>query len=630
MGVGLDSAAEGFLRGFTVMEGARRNRAYEQRQNELWKRQDEDYATLKGMNEAASKAAQGGYDATGMRIDQGAPGDTPGATTPPLKDPRAPEQRILDGYAAAEQFALSKGRYDLAIDAHTKSEAEAAKYREKAYAQAWGQYQNTRDPNALLGYVKRFVRDGTDFDTVQIKPETVTNPDGTVTQAERLIVTGKGPNGEKFTSEPMTRQDFEEYALRYTDPQRAMAAAAARRQALEKARLDVIVAQAKEGPKEMTPGKRIVNRDGSDGGTVPGTVYEKIKGEDGTDRLFAITYGKGGETARVDVTNSVGTLGGFTKAEHQTYKDASTAINQHLDREMSQGVANPDVGVLQQKAYAVASDLIAANRGSAVSLEGGKVADLALKIARGQVKVEQLSIRDKSGKELGKADGFILDGRPVYTNPQQVRAFEAKMGQSDAAVAGAPGKGYPENAPRMAAARGRAQSPADFPRVSPQEQAGRDSDRVRVLEAELAAEQAKPNPNPENVSALQREIARLSPSMSQATPRAPAAPASLPPQSQASAVPSAPPPSADLTLSVGAKYDAAKSALKSAQDAVARYGMRQKRDDPAGFRAAEGRLRDARAAFKDAERAWQASVPAADRSAATGTRASLKSIPMTQ
>lgn len=73
-------------------------------------------------------------------------------------------------------------------------------------------------------------------------------------------------------------------------------------------------------------------------------------------------------------------------------------------------------------------------------------------------------------------------------------------------------------------------APAGFPRVSPQEQAARDGDRVRVLREELAAEQAKlaaaANEDAraqieQTIAGLERELARAT--QSAPTPAAPAA-----------------------------------------------------------------------------------------------------------
>lgn len=70
----------------------------------------------------------------------------------------------------------------------------------------------------------------------------------------------------------------------------------------------------------------------------------------------------------------------------------------------------------------------------------------------------------------------------------------------------------PKKGDRPAGAPVGAQGPANFPTISPQEQQGRDEDRLHILRTELAA--AK---NPRDVVALQREIAGVTKTLGRAT-----------------------------------------------------------------------------------------------------------------
>lgn len=117
----------------------------------------------------------------------------------------------------------------------------------------------------------------------------------------------------------------------------------------------------------------------------------------------------------------------------------------------------------------------------------------------------------KNGK-IGRATVRLPDG-----NTAQVPAVQYE------------GKVYPIGELPMQPQRPAA-SPAGFPRVSPQEQAARDGDRVRVLREELAAEQAKlaaaANEDAraqieQTIAGLERELARAT--QSAPTPATPAA-----------------------------------------------------------------------------------------------------------
>ena len=61
----------------------------------------------------------------------------------------------------------------------------------------------------------------------------------------------------------------------------------------------------------------------------------------------------------------------------------------------------------------------------------------------------------------------------------------------------------------------------------------------------------------------------------------------------------------------GSTLDAARERRRAAQDALYKFGLRQRRDDPQGFQAAQEELRAAEAALKDAEQAYRAEVSAA-------------------
>ena len=61
----------------------------------------------------------------------------------------------------------------------------------------------------------------------------------------------------------------------------------------------------------------------------------------------------------------------------------------------------------------------------------------------------------------------------------------------------------------------------------------------------------------------------------------------------------------------GSTLDAARERRRAAQDALYKFGLRQRRDDPQGFQAAQEELRAAEAALKDAEQAYRTEVSAA-------------------
>ena len=61
----------------------------------------------------------------------------------------------------------------------------------------------------------------------------------------------------------------------------------------------------------------------------------------------------------------------------------------------------------------------------------------------------------------------------------------------------------------------------------------------------------------------------------------------------------------------GRNLDAARERRRAAQDALYKFGLRQRRDNPEGFRAAQEELRAAEAALKDAEQAYRTEVSAA-------------------
>ena len=61
----------------------------------------------------------------------------------------------------------------------------------------------------------------------------------------------------------------------------------------------------------------------------------------------------------------------------------------------------------------------------------------------------------------------------------------------------------------------------------------------------------------------------------------------------------------------GSTLDAARERRRAAQEALYKFGLRQRRDDPQGFQAAQEELRAAEAALKDAEQAYRAEISAA-------------------
>lgn len=61
----------------------------------------------------------------------------------------------------------------------------------------------------------------------------------------------------------------------------------------------------------------------------------------------------------------------------------------------------------------------------------------------------------------------------------------------------------------------------------------------------------------------------------------------------------------------GSTLDAARERRRAAQDALYKFGLRQRRDNPQGFQAAQEELRAAEAALKDAEQAYRTEVSAA-------------------
>jgi len=346
------------------------------------------------------------------------------------------------------------------------------------------------------------------------------------------------PDGTRFEQKNLRRDQVKTLFEGYSDPQRAQAAAVARRQMLEKAQIEVEIKRAGLPAQSFDPGKKVWNEQTKSWSTVPGIEYKTINGGEGEgQRLIAVSYGSDGKVAgEVDVTQHVANVNGFTKAERARADDVTKGINSSLDFEKSQGLGSPELAALSLKANAIGSDLIAANRNSPVNLEAGKIADYAVKLAKEDksIKVQPLEVK-YNGIVYGKADGFIIDGKPVYTNPQQVREIEGKILADKRGAA----------APRMAP-----EKPTNFggqpvagnrtPTNLPTDPAVAQS-RRRLLDPELATETAKlaelqamdeaayrakygANAEPrevvidrtsQSIAALQREIQTLGPAIDQ-------------------------------------------------------------------------------------------------------------------
>ncbi|HQR23063.1 MAG TPA: hypothetical protein PKV98_19515 [Burkholderiaceae bacterium] len=598
------------------------------RAEEEWKRDDAEYArkeedrkVREGMNQAGAMAAERGYDkngfATVIPAYEGGPGDTAGGVTKPpvMEDARRPEQKVLDGMTAAEQFALKNKRFDLALDAHVKSEAIASQYRDKDRAEALQRFEMSGDPNELVSHVKRFARDGVDFD----KP--TRNADGTFT------ITGKMPDGTPFKQENLKPEQVRQLFVSYSDPVRAQAAAAQRAQDLQKAQIEIEVKRAGLPLQSFKPGDMVIDPRTGKFVQAGGLDYKIINGAEGEgQRLIAITYGAGGQViSEVDVSGHMRNVNSFNKIERARADDVSKEINKALDLEKTQGLGSPELSALSLKANATASDLIAANRINPVNLEAGRLADYAVKIARGDKSIVIQPIEYKyNGIVYGKPDGFIVDGKPVYTNPQQVREIESKILQDKQAAA----------APRMAPERPTnfgGQSPANFPRVDRATQESRDSDRVRILRDELSGEQSRlaqlkndPNARPDdvarveaNIAALNREIGLAAPKGTPMNPGAPAQPAAAAPAPTGQPMAAAPAPAAAApamsaapqaaalptpTMSgaiVPAEQRAAQMAQLTEEANRATAVLNSRASTPAQMSAARTALRDVRAKLKE-------------------------------
>lgn len=581
------------------------------RQDEEYARQQEDRKVREGMNQAGAAAAERGYDKNGFATVnpayEGGPGDTEGSVTkaPVMEDGRRPEQKVLDGMTAAEQFALKNKRFDLAIDAHAKGEQVAAQYREKDRAEAMQRYDLSGNPMELVNHVKRFVRDGVDFD----KP--TVNEDGSVT------VTGKMPDGTRFEQKNLTRQQVKTLFEGYSDPVRAQAAAAKRVQDLQKAAIEVEVKRAGLPAQAFDAGKKVWNEQTKTWSTVPGVEYKTVNGGEGEgQRLIAITYGANGQVGgEVDVTRHVANVNGFSKAERGRADDVAKGVENAIEKLRSQGIGSPELAALSIKANSVASDLIAANRNNQVNLEAGKLADYAMRIAQGDKSIAVKPIEYKyNGIVYGNFDGFVVDGKTVAVNPQQVRDIEAKV-LADKREAASPRMApeRPPSNPRVDTNPRMTRSPDDFPKVSPTEQAGRDSDRVRVLEGELAAERAKPNANPDNIAALEREIALVRKQSGQAPSPSPAATAPTAPATAAPDPATAAPPmsSAPRPVAAAMPKPAMAGAVIPAEERAARMAqltdvsnratavLNSRSATPAQMSEARTALRDVRAQLKE-------------------------------
>lgn len=119
--------------------------------------------------------------------------------------------------------------------------------------------------------------------------------------------------------------------------------------------------------------------------------------------------------------------------------------------------------------------------------------------------------------------------------------------------------------------------------------------------------------SPEDFAAIERRYPQTDFSKI-GRPKAAAAPASKPGK-PAAAIPTKEAPMDPAVEKVGVELDKARAVFREADESLKSYGLRQQKNDPAGFAAAKKQVEAARAALKEAEAKYQAALPSNAKSA---------------
>lgn len=468
------SFTEGLMQGYGFVDAARRNMA-----NDEWIKSQRDMQLAEQKRalddrefnrQLAAEMMRGrdiGYGAnqfqlknapempsTGAQEDYG-PGDSPVGLRPIVtrNDARTEEERAFDMSRAAIDFALNKGRGDVAMQLYMQAAPLREKVREQAINRGWAAYRASRDPNALLSVANRYVMDGANFEGAQ----PVAGNDG----KPAVRVRGTDPTGRPF-DDVLPPALFEQRVQLLLDPDRMRAAELQRLQQEAQLKYDETharVTKPKDFVMEADPEKRVIAL--TPGG--PAVMHEPgLKPQvvtTGPDQTATIVGGGAGGT-RIIGGPQPNNTGPMSQAENKVLDDVRAQINSLMGTRLSGGIpatqADKDA---HEAAIGNAGALMQANRGNPAA-DAATLANVALGLADGRLK----PIKGKLNATGDVVDAVQLpDGRVIYTNPTQIRNAMGRANQRDDALTRTPGLA-PELEPNI---RGRGAPTIPTPGLEP-------------------------------------------------------------------------------------------------------------------------------------------------------------------
>lgn len=408
----------GLVQGFQVGDAARARRVQEGRQAESdqWAREDrarltrdrdiEDQIRAAGAEamslrdvqqpvpqiaspEAVSVAPVATPGAGGPAAPTGALGvesnAAPGMDTAPRAAPAgpAPQQPAMPRAQAPDELSAANrslkamsdkaaqlGRADLALDYHIKGMKVREQLRQRAADNARMQYEATGDVGVYRDFINDYMPGDVRFSAI------TKDGDGYTLAGEKA--------GQPFQTR-MKPEELRSFIGQVTNPDVQRALEAKRAEQLYQIRVE----QAKKGPTVVAPGSTAVFPSGQTFTAPEKPEFKTVKNADGSESLVRV--GGGGATSIFGGTDQSQDIPKPVRDMQNDVRGAVFSMNK-IDQFANM---SPEIQKKVGEQQTLASDLIAANYGTDNwrGMSAGKAADIAARVLRGEIKVQQFRVQ---------------------------------------------------------------------------------------------------------------------------------------------------------------------------------------------------------------------------------------------